>query len=130
MEGPGDVRFDIEFRARDRRPDARPGREMYDCVRFFRRDGAQNGILISDINCVQVDIGNKRLEILPFNAGIVKVVKIVDYANRVPVGQQRFGQVRTYKSGTSGDQYLHIAEGSKLGGKRGKCKEELPGYIG
>jgi hypothetical protein len=43
----------------------------------------------------------------------------------VPLGQQRFGQVRTYESGTSGDQYLHITEGSKLGGKRGERKEEV-----
>src|SRR5271157_5181716 len=32
----------------------------------------------------------------------------------------------TYESGTSGDQYLHITEGSKLGGKREECKEEIP----
>src|SRR5271166_551527 len=32
----------------------------------------------------------------------------------------------TYESSTSGDQYLHITEGSKLGGKREECKEEIP----
>jgi hypothetical protein len=33
--------------------------------------------------------------------------------------------VRTYESSTSGDQYFHIAEGEKLGGKREECKEEV-----
>src|SRR5271165_7054371 len=67
VERSGDVGFNIELRVRDRRPDTSPGGEMYDCVRFVRRDSIQNGILISEIDCVQANVGDKCLEILPFN---------------------------------------------------------------
>jgi hypothetical protein len=35
----------------------------------------------------------------------------------VPLGQRRFDQVRTYESGTSGDQYLHIGGRFEAGRK-------------
>ena len=126
MEGTSDVRFNIELRLRDRRSDARPGGEMNDRLRPFRRDSAQNGILVSDIDRVQANVGDECLEIPPFNQRIVKVIKIVDYADRMPFGQQGLYQVRTNESGTSGNQYLHITEGSKLGGKLEVRKEEFP----
>jgi len=62
------------------------------------------------------------LEILLFNLRIVKVVKVVNDADRVPIGQQGLNQVRTYKPGATGDQCLHIAKGPNLGGKGDKCK--------
>ena len=86
MEGSIDVGFNIELRALDRRSDACSGGEMYDCVRSFRRESVQNGILVSNIDCVEANVGENRLQILPFDLGIVKVVKIIDHGDRVPLG--------------------------------------------
>ena len=94
---------------------------------FSAEDSVQNGIFVSNIDRMKADVGDEWLQILPFNQRIVKIVKIVDDGDRVPIGQQGFHQMRTDESGASGDQYLHIDIGSKLGGKsRGAQGGSLP----
>src|SRR6478736_9323743 len=74
MEGSSDVGFNIKARVYDRRPDPRAGGEMDDCVRFFCRDGALDGIPVSDIDTVQADVRDEGLEIPPLYERIVEII--------------------------------------------------------
>jgi hypothetical protein len=123
VKGPVDVGCKVDFRTLDGRSYAGSRSEMRDRVGSFCGKCAQDGVFVSNIDCVETNIGENRLQIFSFDPGIVEVVEIINDRDRVPIGQEGLDQVRTDKSATSRDQYFHIATRSKLGGNGKERKE-------
>jgi hypothetical protein len=66
---------------------------MHNSVRVFGRNYIGDGLLIPDIDFVNVDPAANRFEILLLDSGIVEIIEIVDDRDAVVAHQQGFNEV-------------------------------------
>jgi hypothetical protein len=120
-----DVCCEVKLRILDRGANAGTRREMNNSIRQFRGKRTENCFPVPDIQRIKVNVRQNSLDVFPFDPRIVKVVEVIDDRDGMPIRQQGFDQMGTNESCTTCHHHFHWRNGSKLGGKAKKRKEEV-----